>query len=160
MLAIIIAVLFAFQANMTALADSEPDWQDASWTQEEFYDILNQNENNQISMLTNGLIAAYSIAIAANGTNLLIAGQTICAPDVVKCGYTVVTVKRRTSSTGSWTAYKIYEDLYRNAPSYILSKTLTVPSGYQYRVYCTHYAKKNLFSTEKIENASNVLAIG
>lgn len=159
LLAIIMAILFVLSANVTAFADNEPDWQDIALTQDEFNDILYQNTDNQINMLASGLIATYSIGLSANGTNLLIAGQTICSPSVVKSGFTIVTIKRRASSSASWTTYKTYEDLYRSAPSYVLSKSITVSSGYQYRVYCTHYAKKSIFSTEKITNSSNIITI-
>lgn len=162
LLAILLALLFIFQANLVVFANNEnnePDWQDVILTQDEFNDILAQNPNNQLNSRTSGLIAAYSIAMDASGNQLRIVGQTICDPNVVKCGFTVVTLKRRASSTTSWTTYKTYEDLYRDAPSYTLSKSIIVPKGYQYRVYCTHYAKKNLFSREKIDNASNALAI-
>ncbi|MGN1122896.1 MAG: hypothetical protein ACI4RR_01015 [Eubacterium sp.] len=159
-LAILLSFLFIFQTSLVAFADDEPDWQDANWTQEEFNEILSQNPNNQISTYASGLIIAYSIAISANGSNLLIAGQTLCEPNVVKCGFTHITIKRRTSSSASWTTYKTYEDIYRENSTYALTKTIAVASGYQYRVYCTHYAKKNIFSTEKISNESNVVAIG
>lgn len=158
-LAILLSLLFIFQANLVVFADTEPDWQDIILTQEEFNNILNQNPDNQSNARTSGLIAAYSLAIKATGNELIIVGRTICVPDVVKSGFTIITIKRRTSSTVSWTTYKTYEDLYRDAPSYTLSKSIIVPKGYQYRVYCTHYAKKNLFSREKIDNASNALAI-
>lgn len=159
-LAILLSFLFIFQTSLVAFADDEPDWQDAEWTQEEFNDILAQNPNNQISTYTSGLIFSYSIAVSSSGSKLLIAGDTICDPDVVKCGFKVVTIKRRKSSTASWVTYKTYEDLYDNDPAYTLAKTLSVPTGYQYIVVCTHYAKKNILSTEKIENESNVVAIG
>lgn len=160
LLAILLSILFIFQTSLVVFAEDAPDWQDITLTQEEFDSILEQNQSNQISPYTSGLIAAYAIAISGSGSNLLIAGETICAPSVVKSGFTILTIKRRTSSTASWTTYKTYEDIYDNDPSCILSKTITVPKGYQYRVYCTHYAKKNLFSKEKIDNASNVVAIG
>lgn len=159
-LAITLSFLFVFQTSFVALADDEPDWVDAVWTQEEFDDILSENSNNKISPAASGLILNYAIAVSGSGSNLLIAGKTICAPDVTKCGFTVVTIKRRTRSTASWTTYKTYEDLYDNDPSYTLTKTIAVASGYQYMVTCTHYAKKNIFSTEKINNESNVVAIG
>lgn len=160
LLAIVLALLFVFQTSLTAFAEDEPDWQDVTLTQEEFDSIYYSNPSNQISTFASGLIVAYGIAISNNGSNLLIAGKTICDPYVVKCGFTVVTIKRRTSSTLPWTTYKTYNDLYNSSSSYTLTKTISVSTGYQYRVYCTHYAKKNLFSTEKIENASNVIAIG
>lgn len=160
LLAIVLSVLFVFQASFTALANDEPDWQDANWTQEEFDEIYYQNPNNSVSTFASGLIMVYGISISVTGTTLSIAGRTLCNPEVQKCGFTVVTIKRRTSSSASWTTYKTYEDLYNNAAGYILSKTITVPTGYQYRVYCTHYARKSIFTREKIDNASNVIAIG
>lgn len=159
LIAVILSFLFVFQTSVAAFANDEPDWQDANWTQEEFDDVYYQNPNNQISTFASGLIVSYGIGVSSSGSNLLIAGKTICAPDVVKCGFTVVTIQRRTVSTASWTTYKTYEDLYRDSNSYTLTKTIAVPTGYQYRVVCTHYAKKSLFSTQKISNASNVISI-
>lgn len=158
-LAILLSLLFIFQTNFVVFADDEPDWQDVILTQEQFEEIISQNPDNQINSRTSGLILMYAISMSASGNNLLIAGKTICSTDVVKSGFTVVTIKRRTVSSASWTTYKTYEDIYNSSSSCFLSKSITVPSGYQYRVYCTHYAKKNLFSREKIDNASNVLAI-
>jgi hypothetical protein len=108
---------------------------------------------------SSGLILSYGIAVSKSGSNLLIAGKTICDLDIIKCGFTVVTIKRRTSSSASWTTYKTYEDLYNSTSSYTLAKSIAVPTGYQYRVYCTHYAKKSLISTEKINNSSNIILI-
>lgn len=156
---ILLSLLFVFQANITAFADTQPDWQDANWTQQEFDIVYYENPSNYISPLTTGLIFTYGISISSSGSNLLIAGKTVCDPDVVKCGFTEVIIKRRTSSSASWTTYKTYEDLYDNSSAYVLSKTISVSSGYQYRVYCTHYAKKNILSTEKIDNYSNIIAI-
>lgn len=159
LLAIVLALLFVFQTSLTAFAEDEPDWQDVTLTQEEFDNIYYSNPSNQISTFASGLIISYGIAISSSGSNLLIAGRTLCDLDIVKCGFTVVTIKRRTASSLPWTTYKTYNDLYNSSSTYTLTKTISVSTGYQYRVYCTHYAKKNLFSTEKIENASNVIAI-
>lgn len=160
LLAIMLSLLFVFQTSLVAFADDTPDWEDAIWSQQKFNEILNQNPNNQMAARATGLIAIYSIGISNDGLNLLIAGETLCAHDVIKCGFTVVTIKRRTSSTASWTIYKTYNDLYRDNSTYSLAKTLSIPSGYQWRVYCTHYAKKSLLSTQKIDNKSNVIAVG
>lgn len=157
--AIILSVLFLFQASLVAFADDAPDWVDANWSQEEFEEVLSHNPNSQITTFTSGLITRASVGITYSGTTLEIGAITQCANVVVKCGFTVVTVKKRTSSSASWTTYKTYEDLYTNSNNYYLQKTLTVPTGYQWRVYCTHYAKKSLLSTEKIENASNIVLI-
>lgn len=159
LLAIVLSFLFAFQSSLVAFADDEPDWQDASWTQEEFNDILSQNPDNQISAYASGLVLSYAIAISSSGSNLLVAGKTLCHPDVVKCGFTEVTIKRRVNDKASWTTYKTYKDLYISNSSYVLTKTVPVAKGYQYKVDCTHYAKKSIFSTEKITNSSNVVAL-
>lgn len=160
LVAVILSFLFVFQTSVAVFANDEPEWEDANWTQEEFDDVYYQNPNNQISTFASGLIVSYGIGVSCSGSNLLIAGKTICAPDVVKCGFTVVTIQKRTYSTTPWTTYKTYEDLYRDSNSYTLTKTIAVPTGYQYRVVCTHYAKKSLFSTQKISNTSNIIAIG
>lgn len=159
LLAIVLSFLFIFQTSLVAFADDEPDWEDVTLSQEEFDSILSKNQNNQASTYASGLILSYAIAISNNGSNLLVAGKTHCDPDVVKCGFSVITIKRRTSSTASWTTYKTYTDLYENDPAYTLTKTIAVATGYQYMVTCTHYAKKNIFSTQKINNESNVISI-
>lgn len=167
LLALVLAFMFVFQTSFVALAnDNEPDWVDVEMTQEEFDSILALNEQSssssmggQASTQATGLIYAYSIAVSGSGTTLRIAGKTNCNMDVVKCGFSIITIQRRTSSTASWSTYKTYEDLYNNTFAYTLTKSITVPTNYQYRVTCTHYAKKNLFSTQKINNTSNVIAL-
>ncbi len=137
-----------------------PEWEDLILTQEEFNAILANNtiytvnEENRAT----GLIAAYAIAISKSGTNTLnIAGQTAGTTVVVKSGFKEVVVQRRASSSASWTDYVTYEDIYIDEFAYVLGKSLTVPTGYQYRVTCIHYAKKNIFSVQKIDNVSNVI---
>ena len=105
------------------------------------------------------MIDTDSLAVSKSGSNLLIAGRTSCISDVTKCGFKEVVIQRRKNSSSSWSDYKTYDDLYTNGHAYTLSKSIAVTSGYQYRVTCTHYAKKNLFSTQKIDNVSNVVTI-
>lgn len=160
-ISILLVAVVCLTANMSALAEDNttPDWQDANWTQEEFEAVLAENPNSQISMLATGLIISYALSLSKSGTTLNIAGQTLGSTDVVKVGFTVITIQRRTSSSSSWTTYKTYEDLYSNTHSYGIGKTLSVASGYQYRATGTHYAKKNIFSTQKINNTSNIVSI-
>ncbi|MCC8073936.1 MAG: hypothetical protein LIO62_07420 [Clostridiales bacterium] len=135
----------------------QSEWQDIVLSDEEFEKILSNNPNNNIITYASGLIDSYSIGISKSGSDLIIAGKTTCTSNVTKCGFTKVIVQRRSSSTASWSNYKTYSDLYKDARSYTLSKKLSVTSGYQYRVTCTHYAKKSLLSTEKIDNTSNIV---
>lgn len=159
---IISLVMVVFTLVPTAFAQTEkmPEWQDMILTQEEFNAILANNtihtvdEDNRAT----GLIAAYAIAISKSGTNTLnIAGKTTGTSQVVKSGFKEVVVQRRASSSASWSDYYTYEDIYVDQGSYTIAKSLTVPTGYQYRVTCIHYAKKNILSVQKIDNVSNVI---
>ena len=155
LMVIVTLVPTAFAAN-----EQVPEWQDLVLTQEEFDAILANNTIHTVDEDTRatGLISLYAIAISKSGTNTLnIAGQTSGTVDVVKTGFKEVVVQRRTSSSASWTEYYRYEDLYINEVGYNLGKSLTVPTGYQYRVTCVHYAKKNILSVQKIDNVSNVI---
>lgn len=140
-----------------AVGIEQAEWQDIVLSDEEFEEILSKNPNNIIAPYASGLINEYSIAISKSGSNLIIAGKTNGSSEVKQCGFTKVTVQRRSSSSTSWSNYQTYNDLYRDARTYTLSKTLSVPSKYEYRVICTHYAKVNIFSTQKIDNTSNTI---
>ena len=145
----------AFAADDSQLAE----WQDISLSEQEINDILALNPNNDTSTCASNLINRYSIAISKNGSNLIIVGNTIGIPEVKKSGFKEVVIQQRKSSSDSWSTYTKYTDLYIEDNAYTLSKSITVPSGYQYRVTCVHYAKKSLLSTEKINNTSNTVTI-
>lgn len=106
-----------------------------------------------------GLILTYALSIKKSGTSIIISGKTVCGPDVVKCGFKNLTVERRKNSSSSWSEYYDYGDVYSNSAAAIINTTLSVASGYQYRVTCKHYAKKSLLSTQTISNASAVLTM-
>ena len=155
-----ICVLFSLFIPNTVFASYEEgidDWQDICLTEEEFNAVLSNNPNNDIEPFATGLINGYYIGISKDGNKLIIAGKTIGATGVIKSGFTKVTIQRRKDSSSSWTDFKVYEDLYNDATSYFLSKSYIVISGYEYRVTCTHYAKKNLLSVQKIDNTSNTI---
>lgn len=158
-LALLLAIMFLFQGALVSYADDEliDDWQDISLTDSEIDDIIALNP--QASPRATGLIHTYGIGVTSSGSSLIIAGKTLCNSDVTKCGFTIVTVQHRKSSQYSWTDYRTYEDLYLNNTAYTLGKTISVATGYQYRVTCTHYAKKNILTTQKINNTSNVIYI-
>lgn len=110
------------------------------------------------SIQASGLIFSYGLNISRQGSStLLIVGETVCDSVVVKCGFKALTVERRLNSSSSWEDFHKYGNLYFDANLYHISKSLTVDPGYQYRVTCKHYAKKNLFSTQTISNTSNIV---
>lgn len=162
LLSVISLVMVMVTMVPTVFAQNEqlPEWQDLVLTQEEFNAILANNTIHTVDENTraNDLIHLYAIAISKSGTNTLnIAGKTTGTYEVVKSGFKEVVVQRRASSSAAWTDYYTYEDYYIDEFACNFAKSLTVPTGYQYRVTCIHYAKKNFLSVQKIDNVSNVI---
>ena len=135
-------------------ADNTED--NAYFTQEEFETFEHIYAVN-ITPYTTGLIIDKNLGIAKDGAILKITGKTEGNSEVVKCGFTKVVIQRKKSSSTSWSNYKTYDDLYSESTKYNLSKSLTVEKGYQYRVTATHYAKKSLLSTQKIDSTTGSL---
>lgn len=162
MSAVIFILLFGMLLPTVVFAadGSQPEeWQDITLTEQEIEDILSLNPNNDISTYANNLINRYNIAINKNGSNLIIVASTIGTYEVKKSGFKEIVIQQRKSSSDSWSTYAKYTDLYLDNQTYTISKSLAVPSGYQYRATCIHYAKKNLFSVQKISNISNFVAM-
>lgn len=158
-LSCLIATCLIPNVAFAAVGTSQPEWQDVTLTDEEFNAILSLNPNNEITPYATGLITGKNIAISKSGTVLTIVGITEGSSEVKKCGFSEVTIQRRKNASSSWSNYQTYKDLYSESKSYQLAKRVTVSSGYQYRVTCTHYAKKNIFSTQKIDNTSNIVTV-
>ena len=162
LLAAISIVMVIVTLVPTALAVNEqiPEWQNSLMTEEEFNAILADNTiyTTDENTRANNLIHAYAIAISKSGTNTLnIAGKTTGTYDVVKSGFKEVVIQRRVNSSSDWSDYIVYKDIYIDQVAYVLSKVVTVTTGYQYRVTCVHYAKKNFFSVQKIDNVSSII---
>lgn len=102
------------------------------------------------------LIYAYGLSLSRNGTILTITGSTRCVMGVVKSGFKDLMVQRRKTSSDSWKNYFDIGDLYAEAAAAYLDMDVSVASGYQYRITCKHYAKKNILSVETVSNVSNI----
>lgn len=150
-----ILMMLSCFAPVTAFADDSTE-DEAYFTQEEF-EALEHTYAVGITPYASGLIKNHKLGIAKDGTTLKITGLTQGSSEVKKCGFTKVVVQRKKSTETSWSNYKTYKDLYSESNYYTLSKSLTVESGYQYRVTATHYAKKSLLSTQKIEATTGYL---
>lgn len=143
-------------APHTALASDNNDDDDIIISKTEF-EKLEHTYAEYIETRATGLIVNKNLGIAKSGSSLVISGSTTGTSSVVKCGFTKVTIQQRKSSSDSWSNYKSYNDLYSNSNAYTLGKTVSVTSGYQYRVTATHYAKQSLFSTQKIDASTTYL---
>lgn len=93
-----------------AVGGEEAEWQDIVLSDEEFEEILSNNPDNQITPLSSDLINRHSIAIQKNGNCLIIAGTTYGSSEVSKCGFTKVSIQRRSNSSASWSNYQTYPD--------------------------------------------------
>lgn len=114
-------------------------------------------ENN--STKATGLIHSYGLQLTKTGTTLNISGLTSGSTEVVRSGFKDLTVQRRKSSAYDWEDYYEYGNVYRDSFAASLSTTLVVASGYQYRISCKHYAKKNILSVQTIANTSGIVTV-
>lgn len=148
-------MLFSCIIPFSAFA-AESTEDDAYFTQAEF-EALEYLEAEYMQTRATGLITSKRLAIGKSGSNLVISGYTYGTSAVVRCGFSKLTIERKKASATSWSTYKSYSSLYSESNTYTLGKTVAVEAGYQYRVTGTHYAKKSLFSTEKIDATTGAL---
>lgn len=129
--------------------------------------VLSQEEINEILALGNtytpderatGLILTATAAINDNYKLLQFVGHISCVENVVKCGFENIVVQRRVSSSASWTDYYTFDDSYSDDSYHNVVKAVTTNTGYEYRVVCNLYAKKNFFSVQRIDMVSNIIA--
>ena len=129
--------------------------------------VLSQEEINEILALGNtytpeerasGLILTATAAIDDDYKLLQFVGTMMCIGEVVKCGFENIVVQRRASSSSAWTHYYTFDDSYEESTSHTVIKAVTTNKGYEYRVVCNLYAKKNIFSVERIDMVSNIMA--
>lgn len=122
-------------------------------------DVSCVNATERAEIKATGLILSYGLEVYITGTSLKIRGETYCDDSVVKSGFKNLVVQRKKVTDSSWSDYYDYGDIYIDSYYASLSRTLTVASGYQYRVTCKHYAKKNILLTQNISNTSNVVYV-
>ena len=79
----------------------------------------------------------YSIINKISSTKVGAGGATNAK---VKCTVQVGAILERKNSSGSWVRVTSWSQINENAYSAVISKSVTVASGYYYRVRCYHYA--------------------
>ena len=115
-------------------------------------------DQNDREIRASDLIYHYNLAASKkNSTTIKIEGETSCDPVVVKCGFKNLKVQRRVNSSSSWSDFYDYGNVYVDDNAYSISRTLPVDPGYQYRVVCKHYAKKNILHIQTVSNESNIV---
>ena len=150
-IAILMAIICTFcSLTFSAMAEEEETTIEPS----EGMGIIEPNDE----IMASGLIYSFFLYVEKkNSTTLSIYGETDCDPVVVKCGFKNLKVQRRANSSSSWSDYYSYGNIYNDSFVCIVGRNLTVDPGYQYRVTCKHFAKKNILNTQSINNASNIV---
>lgn len=150
-----LALMFSF-FNLNVIATSNDDFKPyiVNFTITPISDEEEVTDNTRAS----DLIYAYGLSLSRSGTLLTITGTTRCVVDVVKCGFKDLMVQRRKTSSDSWKDYFDIGDVYANTVAANLNMDVSVAAGYQYRVTCKHYAKKNILSIETLSNVSNIVS--
>lgn len=128
------------------------------------YAMENQVEPNDTITMSDedmarisGLITSYSIKLSKSGSTLRIVANTDCVYGVTKCGLKELVIQKRNSSSSAWENYIVFNELYSDSASHTYTNSYTVPSSYQYRATCKHYAKKSLLNTQTLDNTSNIV---
>ena len=159
LVALVLAIMLTFSiASFDAVAVSDEE------TPTVLYfslttDVNQQFDNENANTRASGLIISYGLELRKSGTTLTILGVTDCYLEVVKCGFKDLTIQRRKNSDDSWEDYYEFGNVYADATRANLSTTLSVASGYQYRISCKHYAKKNILSVQTVANTSNIVNV-
>lgn len=113
------------------------------------------SDNNSIATYSSGIIVSKTLSLAKDGNNLIIKASTKTI-DAKKSGFTYIKVQQY--KNGKWVDYKTFDDLYSDSNRYSVTKSISAEKGYKYRVIAEHYAKKSLFSIEKIYNETSSLS--
>lgn len=98
------------------------------------------------------LVDGYSVINKISSTKVGAGGTTNAA---VKCTVRITSILERKNSSGSWERVTSWTQTNTNAYYAVLSKSVTVASGYYYRVRSHHYA-----STDSASSYTSALWIG
>lgn len=111
-----------------------------------------------VETYASGLIINRELTISKNGSKLIVYALTDCISSVKKCGFTEVIIQRKKPTATRWEDHKVYLDTYTDGSTLVFGKTVTLNSGYQYRATAVHYAKKSIFSTQKVSSTTGALS--
>ena len=125
--------------------------------------IYTLNSEDNAVAYSAGLITTCSLSITKSGNTIYLSGNTNCSSTMKSVGFKNIVLQRSSNGT-SWSTYKTFDNILNSSSSVcsISKKSLgTVPTGYYYRVTCTHYAKETgLFgSSESISNTSSSVLV-
>jgi len=133
MMAMVMCVLCIWGFDMKANAETACEDIDISYLMTEDA-IVGYSQNQTWGVYYSD---GYSIINKISSTKIGAGGVTNAA---VKCEVRVTAILERKTSSGNWARVTSWTQTNENAFSAMISKSVTVASGYYYRVRCSHYA--------------------
>lgn len=133
MMAMVMCVLCIWGFDMKANAETVGEDIDISYLMTEDA-IVGYSQNQTWGVYYSD---GYSIINKISSTKIGAGGVTNAA---VKCEVRVTAILERKTSSGNWARVTSWTQTNENAFSAMISKSVTVASGYYYRVRCSHYA--------------------
>ena len=133
----IMMCVLIFGAKSVVNAADEPICVDGSY--------LTQDESSEVTVgsMTRGIyLKSGSSNVTRAGTGKIAAGGNTVGQKSVSKITVVVSVQQY--KNGSWYYYTSWSATNYNSSYVSSSKTLSVPTGYYYRVCCTHYADSDV----------------
>lgn len=107
------------------------------------YLIEEDSSEGEAVNITRGIyLKSGTSSIAKEGTGKIVAGGRTVGQMTVSEIAVYVRVERLVN--GSWASYTYWSASKSNAALVSSSRTLSVPTGYYYRVYCTHKANSDI----------------
>lgn len=155
-IALLLAMLTLVVPFTTAFAQTndELEVRDIYISNEDFNKLehVDSEGENALPRAT-GLIVTKSLSLAKDGNYLIIKAETRGTADVKNCGFTYI--KLQQYKNYEWVDCATFKDCYNDSAYCLITKSIAAPKGYAYRVVAQHYAKKNILSTEKIDNTTS-----
>ncbi len=123
--------------GLKSQAADEKECIDGSYLLEENY-----SEGESVNISRGIYLKSGSSTLIKEGTGKITAGGRTVGEIVVSKISVVVKVQKLVN--GSWEAYTSWTTTKYNSALVSSSKTLSVPTGYYYRVCCSHYANSDV----------------
>lgn len=136
LLAFVICVTGVINWNMTAKAETNSEDIDIAYLMTDDALIGHMDAQTWGVYLSDG----YSVINKISSNKAGVGGTTNAA---VKCTVTVTTILERKNSSGSWERVTSWTQTNNNSFYAVISKSVTVASGYYYRARSYHYASSD-----------------
>lgn len=148
LLAVVLSVTGIMSINLNVRAEAESENIDMSYIMNDDALIGYSQSQSWGVYYSDG----YSIINKISSTKVGAGGATNAA---VRCTVRITAILERKNASGSWERVTSWSQTNQNALCAMISKSVTVPSGYYYRVRSNHYA-----SSDTASSCTNALWVG